>query len=123
MLSLGAVDLYQVWGAASFLPFTIVGLLFTVVYFVSVERAVDRLQMVAPSGCSIYDRAFWRHERAWKVPSETYFRLFDGTPFKNVLWRLLGVRIGAQGVRRRLLPDRADASPPSATTARSTPAA
>ncbi len=70
------------------------GLLFTVVFFVSVERAVDRLQILAPSGCSIYARGFWRHERAWKVPSETYFTLFDGTPFKNVLWRLLGVRIG-----------------------------
>jgi non-ribosomal peptide synthetase-like protein len=94
LLSLGAVNLYQVWGAASFLPYTVAGLLFTVVFFVSVERAVDRLQMVAPSGCSIYARAFWRHERAWKVPSETYFKLFDGTPFKSVLWRLLGVRIG-----------------------------
>ncbi len=94
MLSLGAANLYQAWGAVSFLPFTVAGLLFTVVFFVSVERTVDRLQMVAPSGCSIYARAFWRHERAWKVPSETYFRLFDGTPFKNVLWRLLGVRIG-----------------------------
>ena len=94
MLSLGAANLYQVWGAVSFLPFTVAGLLFTVVFFVSVERALDRLQMVAPSGCSIYARAFWRHERAWKVPSETYFTLFDGTPFKAVLWRLLGVRIG-----------------------------
>ncbi len=108
MLSLGAANLYQVWGAVSFLPFTVAGLLFTVVFFVSVERAVDRLQMVAPSGCSIYARAFWRHERAWKVPSETYFRLFDGTPFKSVLWRLLGVRHRPQGLRRRLLPDRAD---------------
>ena len=49
---------------------------------------------MAPPGCSIYARTFWRHERAWKVPSETYYRLFDGTPFKTVLWRLLGVRIG-----------------------------
>ena len=94
LLSLGAANLYQVWGAASFLPFTVAGLLLTVVYFVSVERAVDFLQIVAPSGCSIYVRAFWRHERAWKVPSETYFKLFDGTPFKPLLWRLLGVRIG-----------------------------
>ena len=49
---------------------------------------------VAPAGCSIYARTFWRHERAWKVPSESYYKAFDGTPFKNVLWRLLGVRIG-----------------------------
>jgi non-ribosomal peptide synthetase-like protein len=55
---------------------------------------VDRWTILAPQGLSIYDRAFWKHERAWKVPSESYFKLFDGTPFKNVLWRLLGVRIG-----------------------------
>jgi non-ribosomal peptide synthetase-like protein len=94
LLSLGAVNLYQVWGAPSVLPVTIAGLLFTVAFFVIVERVVDRLQTVAPDGCSIYARTFWRHERAWKVPSETYYKAFDGTPFKNVLWRLLGVRMG-----------------------------
>ena len=94
LLSLGSVNLYQVWGAPAVLPLTIAGLLFTVAFFVAVERAVDRLQTVAPAGCSIYVRTFWRHERAWKVPSESYYKAFDGTPFKNVLWRLLGVRIG-----------------------------
>jgi non-ribosomal peptide synthetase-like protein len=94
LLSLGSVNLYQAWGAPAFVPLTVVGLLFTVVYYVAVERAVDFLQIVAPAGCSIYVRPFWRHERAWKVPSEAYYKAFDGTPFKNVLWRLLGVRIG-----------------------------
>jgi non-ribosomal peptide synthetase-like protein len=73
---------------------TVLILLFTVVYYVLVERAVEGLQTLAPEGCSIYDRTFWRHERSWKVPSETYFQVFDGTPFKNVIWRLLGVRLG-----------------------------
>jgi non-ribosomal peptide synthetase-like protein len=86
--------LYDVFGVVALLPFTFVSLLFTVIYYVIIERAVDRLQILAPGGCSIYDHAFWRHERAWKVPSETYFKLFDGTPFKTLLWRLLGVRIG-----------------------------
>ncbi|MDT0350723.1 Pls/PosA family non-ribosomal peptide synthetase [Pseudonocardia charpentierae] len=94
LLTLGALNHYQAWGALAFVPLTIVGLLFTVVYFVAVERAVDRLQVLAPQGCSIYDRAFWRHERAWKVPSETYYKAFDGTPFKTLVWRMLGVRIG-----------------------------
>jgi non-ribosomal peptide synthetase-like protein len=86
--------LYDVFGLVALLPFTLASLLFTVFYFVLIERAVDRLTILAPLGCSIYDRAFWRHERAWKVPSETYFKLFDGTPFKTLLWRMLGVRIG-----------------------------
>ncbi|MEU0057887.1 phosphopantetheine-binding protein [Streptomyces sp. NPDC006334] len=37
---------------------------------------------------------FWRQERYWKVPSGTYLRIFNGTPYKNLVWRLLGVRLG-----------------------------
>ena len=55
LLTLGALNHYQAWGALAFVPLTIVGLLFTVVYFVLIERAVDRLQTLAPQGCSIYD--------------------------------------------------------------------
>ena len=94
LLMLSAINHHQEWGAFAFLPVMFVGLLFTVVYFVLVERAVDHLQALAPQGCSIYDRAFWRHERAWKLPSEAFYKAFDGTPFKNVVWRMLGVRIG-----------------------------
>ena len=94
VLASGADRLSGSYGVAALVPFSLAGVLFTVAFYVLVERAVDRLQIVAPRGCSIYDRAFWRHERAWKVPAEAYFRLFDGTPFKTVLWRLLGVRVG-----------------------------
>ena len=60
-----------------------------------VERAVDAPpDRCAPQGCSIYDPHFWRHERVWKVPADTYYQVFDGTPFKNLVWRMLGVRIG-----------------------------
>ncbi|MBC3195051.1 AMP-binding protein [Pseudonocardia sp. C8] len=94
MLTTGAFDLSRTYGVWAFLPVPAAILLFTVVFFVLVERATEHLQTLAPNGCSIYDRTFWRHERAWKVPSESYFPAFDGTPFKCVLWRLLGVRIG-----------------------------
>jgi non-ribosomal peptide synthetase-like protein len=63
-------------------------------YFVLVERSVDFLCALVPNGVSIYDRAFWRHERFWKLPSHTYPQLFNGTPWKPLLWRALGVRIG-----------------------------
>jgi non-ribosomal peptide synthetase-like protein len=87
-------DLYDAWGApltalaAAVLPLLSVG------YFVLVERAVAGLKALAPAGCSIYDRAFWRHERYWKVPFITYLQAFNGTPAKTVIWRMLGVRIG-----------------------------
>ena len=90
----GASDLAGTYGVLAYAAIPAATLAFTVAYYVLVERALDPLQTLAPDGCSIYDPTFWRHERAWKVPSEAYFKTFDGTPFKPVLWRLLGVRIG-----------------------------
>jgi non-ribosomal peptide synthetase-like protein len=49
-------------------------------------------------------------ERLWKVHPIHYLHAFDGTPFKNVLWRLMGVRIG-----RRVFDDGAHISDPSLT--------
>ena len=69
-------------------------LLFTVVYCVLVERAVTVFRALKPQCCSIYDVDFWRHERFWKVPAVAYLQAFNGTPFKNVIWRMLGVRLG-----------------------------
>jgi non-ribosomal peptide synthetase-like protein len=64
--------------------------------FVLADRAVTGFRPLRPRYCSIYQREFWRHERYWKVPSVAFMRVFDGTPFKPVLWRLLGVRMGRQ---------------------------
>jgi non-ribosomal peptide synthetase-like protein len=72
----------------------IADLLFTIVYFVLVDRAVTGFRALRPKFCSIYQPAFWRHERFWKIPSIAYLPMFNGTPFKGVIWRLLGVRIG-----------------------------
>jgi len=69
-------------------------ILVTPVYFVLVERGMKGFRQLQPRFCSIYDPYFWRHERLWKVPGEAYLHMFDGTPFKNVIWRGLGVRIG-----------------------------
>ncbi|MFF4596328.1 Pls/PosA family non-ribosomal peptide synthetase [Amycolatopsis sp. NPDC001319] len=73
---------------------TAVIIVFTVAYNVVIDRLFRPLQALVPQGCSIYDRAFWRHERFWKVSSLTYVLAFNGTPFKNVIWRLLGMRVG-----------------------------
>src|SRR5205814_1239995 len=49
-------------------------------------------------------------ERRFKVNPIYYLHAFDGTPFKNVLWRLMGMRIG-----RRVFDDGAHISDPSLT--------
>ncbi|MGI9611699.1 MAG: Pls/PosA family non-ribosomal peptide synthetase [Acidimicrobiales bacterium] len=63
-------------------------------YWTLVHKTLARLQALEPDGCSIYHRNFWRHERFWKVPAFRYIQAYNGTPFKPVIWRLLGVDIG-----------------------------
>ncbi|MEW2165298.1 Pls/PosA family non-ribosomal peptide synthetase [Streptomyces sp. NPDC007084] len=94
MVVSAAAELYTTVGAEAIALGNVLVVLVSAVYFVLVERAVTAFQAPGPLFCSIYDRRFWRRERFWKVPSETYLQVFNGTPFKNVIWRLLGVRIG-----------------------------
>ena len=75
-------------------------LVLTFVYFMLLDATVRWLAALRPQGISIYDRAFWRHERYWKVAADSYFVLLNGTPMKAALWRALGVRVG-----RRLFDD------------------
>jgi non-ribosomal peptide synthetase-like protein len=64
------------------------------VYYAAVEGAFEALSPPPPPICSIYDRRFWWVERIWKLHPFHFLHIFNGTPFKNVLWRLIGVRIG-----------------------------
>ncbi|HEV2670486.1 MAG TPA: Pls/PosA family non-ribosomal peptide synthetase [Gemmatimonadales bacterium] len=64
------------------------------IYYALVERCFESLSPPPPRICSIYDPAFWWVERVWKLHPISFLHLFDGTPFKSVLWRLIGVRFG-----------------------------
>jgi non-ribosomal peptide synthetase-like protein len=80
---------------ASTLLAVVVILIFTVLYFVAVERIVTLFcGALRPVLCSIYQPEFWRHERYWKVTAASFIPMFNGTPVKNVIWRMLGVQIG-----------------------------
>jgi non-ribosomal peptide synthetase-like protein len=91
-----AASRYPAWGTVALALANAALLPFTFLYYVLLERAVIAAHPPEPLFCSIYDRRFWRRERYWKVPSETYLHILDGTPYKTVVWRLLGVRIGAR---------------------------
>ncbi|MBT2388767.1 peptide synthetase [Streptomyces sp. ISL-1] len=95
VFGLAAVDLYGVFGQVIIAATLALTLGFTAVYFVLVERGIAAFRALKPQLCSIYDPYFWWHERLWKVPDE-YLNIFNGTPFKNVIWRLLGVRLGSR---------------------------
>ncbi|WP_406330779.1 Pls/PosA family non-ribosomal peptide synthetase [Streptomyces sp. NBC_00203] len=95
LLALANIDLYDSFGHVPIVVFLVLTLVFTPLYFVLVERAIVAFRGLRPQLCSIYDPYFWWHERLWKVPDH-YLNVFNGTPFKNVIWRLLGVRLGSR---------------------------
>ncbi|MFG2632508.1 Pls/PosA family non-ribosomal peptide synthetase [Streptomyces sp. NPDC048362] len=95
LLALATVDLYGVLGDVVIAVYLALTLALSTAYYVLVERCVTSFRRLRPQLCSIYDRNFWLHERLWKVPDH-YLNVFNGTPVKTLVWRLLGVRIGAR---------------------------
>ncbi|MGH8706431.1 MAG: Pls/PosA family non-ribosomal peptide synthetase [Burkholderiales bacterium] len=80
------------------------------VYFALVERCGIALAPRPPAICSIYDPRFWWVERLWKLHPIHLYHVFDGTPFKSMILRLIGVRLG-----RRVFDDGAYISEPTLT--------
>ncbi len=95
-----AADFYPSLGLVVVLTLPAALLFITMAYWIAIDRLCFRMLLLAPRGCSIYDHAFWDHERYWKVPSPYYRMLAHGTPFMGLLLRLAGCHVG-----RRLFDD------------------
>ncbi len=93
LIGLIALAFYDRLGALVVPVATILILLCTIAYSVLLERAAGGFRALNPQFCSIYDTYFWWHERFWKMFAPNSF---NGTPFRSVIWRLLGVRIGTR---------------------------
>ena len=93
---LGVMEMGQYYetGWTALLDFTVIVLIVTVAYHVLLERASIGFGQLRPQSCSIYDDYYWKHERYWKLSEILYLELFAGTPFKGLIWRLLGVKVG-----------------------------
>jgi non-ribosomal peptide synthetase-like protein len=94
-LFFGAGILYDTFGVSMFVLALVLVPFVSTGYRVLLERASTLFQPLQPRQCSIHDPYFWYHERYWKLgllPDQ--LATFDGTPFKSLIWRLLGVRIG-----------------------------
>ncbi|WP_328608261.1 amino acid adenylation domain-containing protein [Amycolatopsis sp. NBC_00345] len=94
LIALVAGSLNSRFGPVVWAVDILASLVFVVAYWILVERAVQGFRRLRPRFCSIYDPVFWRHERFWKLSSGRYLTMFNGTPFKVLLWRLLGVKMG-----------------------------
>jgi non-ribosomal peptide synthetase-like protein len=91
LIAVAAAEHFASFGAWAIAAASLLLLLFGVGYSILVERLVTRFHPLTPQFCSIYQPYFWWHERVWKLLATAPF---SGTPFKNLIWRLLGVRIG-----------------------------
>jgi non-ribosomal peptide synthetase-like protein len=62
--------------------------------FITLERASLSFQRLTPKLASIYDPYFWFHERHWKLSDSPITSLFAGTPFRNLMMRAMGMKVG-----------------------------
>jgi non-ribosomal peptide synthetase-like protein len=95
LLGMAMGHYYRPHGAGAMAGWLVLMTLFTTGYFVLVERGITRFRGLRPQFCSIYDPYFWWHERYWKlIGAGSLYNLYAGTPFKNVISRMLGLRVG-----------------------------
>jgi non-ribosomal peptide synthetase-like protein len=87
-----AAELYVLLSALMIALALVLALALGVAHSVLVESLSTMFRALQPRYCSIYDPYFWWHERYWKLAMQP--SILDGTPFKGLTWRLLGVRIG-----------------------------
>lgn len=66
----------------------------TIGVFILIERASLGFGSLKPEIATVYDPAFWRVERHWKLSDSPLAAAFAGTPMRNVISRLLGVKVG-----------------------------
>src|SRR5437867_26199 len=95
LIDLAALELfYDVLAHAVMAALFALSAVVAAVYYALVARCFEALGPPPPAICSIYEPDFWWVERLWKLHPIKFFHIFDGTPFKSVLWRLIGARIG-----------------------------
>jgi non-ribosomal peptide synthetase-like protein len=88
-----AVALYPLIGLSAVALGVVLTMLFRLAFGVLVERASTGFRPLPRKYCSIYEIDFWRTERFFKLEAEIS-PIFNGTPFKGMIFRMLGVRVG-----------------------------
>ncbi|MHC5559992.1 Pls/PosA family non-ribosomal peptide synthetase [Kocuria sp. U4B] len=94
---LAAAELSDRFGFLAFSASFAVMLLISFLVPIGIERLVTRSRGLQPQLCSIYHPYFRWHERYWKLQMPNRrLSIFNGTPFRPLVWRLLGVRMGTR---------------------------
>ncbi|MGI9437780.1 MAG: DapH/DapD/GlmU-related protein, partial [Geminicoccaceae bacterium] len=93
-LGFASLMLYNDFGIWSLIGGGVVGFFLTIGYFVGLEWASLGFKKLQPFNSTVYDQRFWGVERHWKVADTPLTQMFRGTPFKNVITRMLGTPVG-----------------------------
>ena len=89
-----AIVAFPAYETLSLAAFTVVIALAGILFFAFTERASLGFKPLKPRTVPVLAPYFWAHERHWKFCESPLQSMFKGTPFKNVVSRLLGVKVG-----------------------------
>ncbi|MCJ9668606.1 MULTISPECIES: Pls/PosA family non-ribosomal peptide synthetase [unclassified Neorhizobium] len=89
-----ALNYYTEWAQMALFVAVVLTAAFAIPFHIFLEWASLRFRKLQPQMNTIYDVAFWRHERHWKLSDSPVVQLFAGTPFRPMILRALGVKIG-----------------------------
>jgi len=90
----GGFLLYRDFGLPALAALGIVFAGFAIGYFILFEWWSLRFRKLQPNACTVLDPYYWQIERHWKMSDTALTFLFKGTPFKNVISRILGTPTG-----------------------------
>jgi len=65
-----------------------------IAFYALLERASLAFGRLEPKLVSIYEPYFWFHERHWKMGESPIVGLFPGTPFRPMIMRVVGMKVG-----------------------------
>jgi len=89
-----ALNYYTDWAEMALFVAVLLTSAITIPFYVLLERASLGFGKLKPRMTTIYDVSFWHHERHWKLSDSPITRLFGGTPFRPMIMRMLGVKVG-----------------------------
>jgi non-ribosomal peptide synthetase-like protein len=91
-----ALNYYTEWGGTGLFIATLLVATIEIIMYITIERASLGFGKLKPMTTTIYEKRFWRHERHWKLSDSPIMYLFAGTPFRPLILRALGVKMGAR---------------------------
>jgi non-ribosomal peptide synthetase-like protein len=88
------VHYYSTWGTLGWVAVANFFLIFTIAYCIAIERGSLVFGRLKPVVVSVYDKEYWPVERLWKYSESMLRWLWLGTPFRSIVSRLLGIKLG-----------------------------